>query len=482
MNVDFTLLLPEILLASLGFLVIGVELFLPEERKNRVSAAIAAAGMVGVLAFSLVFLHGKDETLYDGIYRIDRYALLFKTLFMGVGIAVVLMSVEYVGQKMRHPGEYYALLVFSVLGAVMMAASGELLTAYISLELLSFSLYVLVSLTRGDRRSAEAGTKYILLGALSSAILLYGVSILYGALGTTYFHLMALPLQLGFTPSVVAGLTMVLAGLGFKIAMVPFHMWAPDVYEGAPTPVTAHLAVLSKVAAFALVLRLFAESFFLSLEEWQLTLAIFAAVTMTLGNLVALVQRNIKRLLAYSSIAQVGYLLLGVVAMTAASSNALMLHLMGYAFTTLAAFMVIIAVETRTGKEEVQDFAGLGDRAPLSAMVMAAALLSLAGLPFFAGFITKFYLFTSAADAGLLWLAGLAITNSLVSLYYYLNVIRQMYIEEPEDSSPLRMAPLTNGILVVLLAGMVFVGVYPGPLLDLIETASRVLTPFATAP
>ncbi len=482
MNVDFTLLLPEILLASLGFLVIGVELFLPDGRKNRVPAAIATAGLVGVMAFSLVFLQGKDEALYDGIYRIDRYALLFKTLFMGVGIAVVLMSVEYVGQKMRHPGEYYGLLVFSVLGAVMMAASGELLTAYISLELLSFSLYVLVSLTRGDRRSAEAGTKYILLGALSSAILLYGVSVLYGSLGTTYFQLMADPLQASFTPSIIVGLTMVLAGLGFKIAMVPFHMWAPDVYEGAPTPVTAHLAVLSKAAAFALVLRFFAESFFLAVEEWQLTLAIFAAATMTLGNLVALAQHNIKRLLAYSSIAQVGYLLLGVVALTADSSNALILHLMGYVFTTLAVFMVVIAVETRTGKEEIKDFGGLGDRAPLSALVMAAALLSLAGLPFFAGFVTKFYLFTSAADAGLLWLAGLAIANSLVSLYYYLNVIRQMYIEEPEDSSPIRMAPLTNGLLVVLLAGMVFVGVYPGPLLDLIETASGVLTPFITAP
>jgi NADH-quinone oxidoreductase subunit N len=478
-DIDFALLLPEFLLAGLGFLVVGVELFLPDERKNRVSAAIAAVGLVGIMAFSLVFLWGEEDSLYDGLYRIDKYALLFKALFMGIGIAVVLMSVEYVGRKMRHAGEYYGLLIFSILGAVMMAASGELLTAYISLELLSFSLYALVSLTRGDRRSAEAGVKYILLGALSSAVMLYGISLLYGTLETTYFQAMAVPLLLDFAaPTVVIGLSMVVAGLGFKVAMVPFHMWAPDVYEGAPTPITAYLAVLSKAAAFALVLRFFAESLFLSLDEWQFTLAVFAAATMTVGNLVALAQHNIKRLLAYSSIAQVGYLLMGVVALTPDSSSALILHLVGYAFTTLAAFTVVIIVETHTGKEEVKDFAGLGDRAPFSALVMTAALLSLAGLPFFAGFVTKFYLFTSTADAGLLWLVGLAIANSLISLYYYLNVMRQMYIEEPEDRSPLSVAPLTTGVLALMLAGMLFVGVYPGPLLDLVDAARDVLPPF----
>ena len=480
MNVDFTLLLPEFLLAGLGFLVLGVDMMLPRERKNTVGAALTVVGMAGIMAFSLVFLWNKDESLYNGLYFIDRYALLFKTLFLGIGMVVVLMSVEYVGQRLRHPGEYYALMVFSVMGAVMMSASGELLTAYVSLELLSFSLYVLVSMAR-EERAAEAGTKYILLGAFSSAILLYGISLLYGTLETTHFRAMALPLAVTFTPTVLAGLTMVVAGLGFKVAMVPFHMWAPDVYEGAPTPVTAHISVLSKAAAFALFLRFATEALLPSIDEWQLTLAILTAATMTVGNLVALAQRNIKRLLAYSSIGQVGFLLLGVVALTHASSNALVLHLVGYSFTTLAVFMVVIAVQNRTGKEEIRDFAGLGHRAPFSAMVMTAALLSLAGLPFFAGFVTKFYLFTAAADAGLLWLAGLAIGNSLVSLYYYLNVVRQMYIEEPEDGSPLPVPLLTSGVLVAMLAGTVFMGVYPGPVLDLIEAANGALSPFALA-
>ena len=478
MQTNFTLLLPEFLIAGLGFLVLGVDLFLPTERKNRITAAIAAVGMAAIFIFSFIFLWDRQDRLYDGIYMVDRYALVFKGLFLAIGVLVVLMSVEYVGRKMRHPGEYYALIVFSVLGAVMMAASGELLTAYISLELLSFSLYILASMARGDKRSAEAGTKYIILGALSSAILLYGISILYPTLGTTDFRFMAATLSVNFSPSVIVGLSMVLAGFGFKAAMVPFHMWAPDVYEGAPTPITAHLAVLSKAAIFALILRFFAEALFLSLDQWQITMAIFAALTMTVGNLVALAQRNIKRLLAYSSIGQVGFLLVGVVALNAAASNAVILHLVGYSFTTLAVFMVVIAVENHTGKEEITDMAGLASRSPLSAMVMTAALFSLAGLPIFAGFITKFYLFTAAAEADLLWLVGLAVLNSVISLYYYLNIVRQMYIEVPADASPMRVPRLTTVLLLVTFAGTVLVGIYPGPLVDIIDIATSALGPF----
>jgi NADH-quinone oxidoreductase subunit N len=478
MQTNFTLLLPEFLIAGLGFLVLGVDLFLPTERKNRITATIAAVGMAAIFIFSFIFLWDRQDRLYDGIYMVDRYALIFKGLFLAIGVLVVLMSVEYVGKKMRHPGEYYALIVFSVLGAVMMAASGELLTAYISLELLSFSLYILVSMARGDKRSAEAGTKYIILGALSSAILLYGISILYTTMETTDFRFMAATLSVNFKPSVIVGLSMVLAGFGFKAAMVPFHMWAPDVYEGAPTPITAHLAVLSKAAIFALILRFFAETLFLSLDQWQITMAIFAALTMTVGNLVALAQRNIKRLLAYSSIGQVGFLLVGVVALNATASNAIILHLVGYSFTTLAVFMVVIAVENHTGKEEITDMAGLASRSPLSAMVMTAALFSLAGLPIFAGFITKFYLFTAAAEADLLWLVGLAVLNSVISLYYYLNIVRQMYIEVPADASPMRVPRLTRALLLVTFAGTVLVGIYPGPLVDIIDTATSALGPF----
>ena len=473
MNVDFTLLLPEFLLAGLGALVLGIDLVVKPGLRNRASAVVAAGGLAGITIFSLVFLWDRQEDLYGGLYLIDQYALLFKAFFLLAGVVVTLMSVEYVGRRMSHPGEYYSLLVFSVLGAVMMAGAGELLTAYIAVELLSFSLYVLVSLARGDQRTAEAGTKYILLGALSSAILLFGISILYGTMGTTVFRELDGPLAISLgTPTVIVGFAMVLAGLAFKLAAAPFHLWAPDVYEGGPTPVTAHLSVLSKAATFALMLRFFAEALPSSIEQWQLIVAIIAAATMTMGNITALAQRNVKRLLAYSSIGQVGFLMVGLVALTPAASNALVLHLVGYAFTNLAVFMVLIAVENRNEGEELTSFAGLGDRAPFSALVITLGLFSLAGLPFLAGFVTKFYLFTAVSQGGFLWLAGLAIANSLVSLYYYLGIVRQVYVEKPATTSPLPTPALTAVVLVTMLAGTIFIGVFPGPVLDLIETAN----------
>jgi NADH-quinone oxidoreductase subunit N len=373
---------------------------------------------------------------------------------------------------------------------MLLSMSGELLTAYISLELLSFGLYVLVSYDRYNPKSNEGGTKYILLGAFSSALLLFGISQIYGMLGTTRFEGIseALAATDSLSPGVIVGLVMIIAGLGFKVAAVPFHMWAPDAYEGAPIPITAYLAVGSKVAAFALVLRLFAEAFIPAVGDWQLILVIMAALTMVVGNLGALVQRNIKRLLAYSSIGHVGYLLLGVAALASVTgddvvstrvshlaSNGLMLHLVAYAITNMAAFLSISVIFNVTGNDEISGMAGIARRSPLVGMVFAAALFSLAGLPIFAGFTSKFYLFTAAATQGLLWLAGLAIFTSLISLYYYLMVIRQLYIEPAEDMTPIRMPRHSMLLLGLLLAAMVFVGVYPAPLMDAIQSASDVL-------
>ncbi len=318
-------------------------------------------------------------------------------------------------------------------------------------------------------------------------MLLYGISQIYGLLGTTSFDGIsaALASTPDLSPGVIVGLVLIIAGLGFKVAAVPFHMWAPDAYEGAPIPITAYLAVGSKAAAFALILRLFTEAFMPAVGDWQLIIVIMAAMTMVLGNLVALAQHNIKRMLAYSSIGQVGYLLMGVAALAAVdsdgrisltlshlASNGIMLHLVAYAVTNMAAFLAISAIYNITGKEEIRDFAGIARRAPLAAMVLAVALFSLAGLPIFAGFASKFYLFNAAANQGLLWLAGLAIFMSLVSLYYYLIVVRQMYIETAEDTTPIRVPRMTIGVLGLLLLGMVFVGVYPAPLMEAIQHAS----------
>ena len=486
---NFALLLPEFLVAGLAFLVLTVDFFLRSDRKHLL-AYLSVVGLGGVLAFSLAYLWNSDDSLYEGLVRVDGYALFFKAFFLVLGGVVVLTSLDYAKRHLAHQGEYYGILLFTVVAMMMLAASGELLTAYISLELLSFGLYVLVSYDRYNPKSNEAGTKYILLGAFSSALLLYGISQVYGLLGTTRFDGIAEALAATpeLSPGLLVGFVLIIAGLGFKVAAVPFHMWAPDAYEGAPIPVTAYLAVGSKAAAFALVLRLFTEAMLPAAGDWQLVLVIMAALTMVVGNLGALVQSNIKRLMAYSSIGHVGYLLLGIAALAAVradetvsaelshlASNGVMLHLVAYAITSMAAFLSITVIYNVTGKDEIRDFAGVARRAPAVAMVFAASLFSLAGMPIFAGFASKFYLFNAAATQGLLWLAGLAVFMSMVSLYYYLMVIRQMYIEKADDTTPLRVPGLSLGLLGLLLAGMVFVGVYPAPLMDAIQHASDVI-------
>ena len=479
-DVQFELLWPEFLVAGLAFLVFTADFLLPSNRKNWL-AGVAVVGLGAILAFTVPYLWDVEDSLFDGIVRVDDYALLFKVVFLLVGITVILCSVDFVRRHLTHPGEYYAIILVSVLAMMLLGAAGELLTAYISLELLSFSLYILAGFARRDPKSNEAGVKYILLGAFSSALLLFGISLLYGSLGETRFTEMAEALQgmEGVNGRLLLGLAFLVAGLGFKLAVVPFHMWAPDVYEGAPLPVTAYIAVGSKAAAFALVLRLFAEGLLPVADQWRTIIAALAAVTMMVGNLVALAQSNIKRMLAYSSIGQVGYLLMGIAALSVLASTGLVLHLVGYAVTSFAAFLAIIAFYNQTGRDDIPAYAGLADRSPLVAASLTVALFSLAGLPFFAGFTTKFYLFTAAAAGGYLWLAGLAATASLISLYYYLMVIKQMYIHPADDPTPLPTPLLTKGVLAVLVLAIIFIGVYPGPLVDAIDAASRSLLPTA---
>ncbi|MBI2846602.1 MAG: NADH-quinone oxidoreductase subunit N [Chloroflexi bacterium] len=476
---NYLLFLPEFLLVILAFVVMSLDLFLKPQSKA-ISAYVSAAGLLVVMA-SVLTLRGQETQLYGGLFLVDGYALFFKFFFLALGIFIVLTSADYVKKYLTHPGEYYGIILFSVLGMMVMTAAGELLTAYIGLELLSFSLYVLSSYATDNAKSNEAGTKYILLGALSTALLLYGLSLIYGLVGTTSFEgvASALGAEGGNRLAIIVSLVLVIAGFGIKIAAVPFHMWAPDVYEGSPLPITAYISVASKAAGFALALRIFAAAFLPVVGEWRGILIALSALTMTVGNLVALAQKNIKRLLAYSSIGQSGYLLMGLAAVTADSSNiaanGILLHLAGYGASNLAAFVSIIAYFNLTGKEDISDFAGLAERAPLVALTLSVALFSLAGLPFFAGFTTKFYLFTAAAREGLLWLVTLAVVNSLISLYYYLMVIKQMYINPPAEPSRLRMPYLLNSLLVVLIVIVFIIGIYPAPLVRAIEGATRAL-------
>ena len=516
MPIDYTanlhLLTPEFALTALAFLVFTVDLFLPERNKEWL-AGLSVVSLVAVMVIALVMRPAGSVELYGGLIVVDGFGLFFKIFFCAIGVGIIALSVEYGRERLEHRGEFYGLLLFSILGMNLMAMSRELLTAYIALELLSFSLYVMVAYGLREARSNEAGIKYIIIGALSSAIMLYGLSNIYAALGTTYFAEIAADLA---TPAAVSpvlwvGVALLVVGLGFKLSAVPFHMWAPDAYEGAPLPVTAYLAIGSKAAAFALTLRLFAEAIVPAIDrwdEWQLVIAVLAAVTMLLGNLVALAQRNLKRLMAYSSIGHVGYALAGVAVLGsdfALAAKSVIFYLVVYAVTNLVVFAGVTAYYNRTGQDNIADLAGLADRQPFVAAAIAIGLFSLAGLPIFAGFTAKFYLFAAVADGGMLWLAGVAIFASLISLYYYLQVLRQMYIERPpnpahraeehapsgdhgdahghgaHDEPPVALMPRPSLLLTATMgAGLLVVtwlGVYPAPLLRLIEAASAAIVP-----
>ena len=430
MSMNVNLLTPEFILAGMGLLVLSLDLVLPKARRG-VLPWVGVTGLIAAVATALIYRWDRVEELYGGVFIADRYSLFFFAFLVLLGVAVMISSVDYVKQHIRFPGEYYGILIFSILGMVLMASAGELLTAYIAMELLSFSLYVLVALRKYDSKSNESAAKYILLGAFSSAIILYGISMVWGVTGTTFYDGIAAHLTLNpdLDIALIVGLALIVAGLGFKVAAVPFHMWAPDVYEGAPTPITAYLAIGSKAAAFALILRLFSDGLFPAIEDWRVLVAMLAAATMVLGNLAAIRQVNIKRMLAYSSVGQVGYLLLGVASLGSVgasgayvfserASAGIMVHLVGYAIANLAAFLVVAIVYSRTGSDEIADYRGLAKKSPYLSLVLSVALFSLAGLPFFAGFVTKFYLFTAGAESGFLWLSGLAMTANALSRLY----------------------------------------------------------------
>ena len=489
MTENLHFMIPEALLASLAIVVLAIDLFLPQQHKSLL-AWVSVIGLAGLFILSLLLLWDKNVPLYGELLRADSYSLLFKAVFLVLGAVVILGSMDYVKKHLRSPGEFYAIVLFAVLAMSIMASAVELLTAYIALELMSFSFYILVAYGRNNPKSNEAGVKYILIGAFSSAILLYGISLLYGAVGVTRYSeiesaiAQALTNTGSITPTLWIGMALILVGLGFKIAAVPFHMWAPDTYEGAPLPVTAFLSVGSKVAAFSLILRLFGQAFLPSIDQWQILVIILASVTMTLGNVIAISQHNFKRLLAYSSVGHVGFMLIGIASLSSIAVEALILYMIGYAVTTMAVFIALIGFFNLTGKEDISDLRGLADKQPFLAASIAIGLFSLSGLPFFAGFTIKFYLFTAAATQGLLWLSGLAIFNSLISLYYYLNVVKQMYIEpaatEPQnetttDPEESRSSIVLTVVLSLLVIGVILIGVYPSPLLDAIKSATDAL-------
>src|SRR5438874_2086158 len=423
---DFYYILPELVLTAGALVVLIADVLLPKDRRAALSWVTLIA--LGATLASLAPFASTRVEVARGLIAVDQFALFFKIVFLIAAAITVLMSVRYLEVEGASPGEYYFLILCATLGMMIMAGGIDLITIFIGLETMAVSFYILAGFIKPNQRSNEAAVKYFLLGAFSLGILLYGMSLMYGLSGTTNLRTMAITfVGQERDPRLVLAVILVVAGVGFKIAAVPFHMWAPDVYEGAPTPVTAFLSVGSKAASFAMLLRIFLEGMPSLSADWRILFEVLAIVTMTVGNLAALTQSNLKRMLAYSSIAHAGYLLIGVVAAGAGHTRgvtATLIYLFTYVFLQLGAFGIIILMRQRDViGDELKDLTGLYHRRPVAAFAMLLFMLSLGGIPPTAGFMGKFWLFSAAIEAGFVWLAVIGVLNSAISLYYYIRVV-----------------------------------------------------------
>jgi NADH-quinone oxidoreductase subunit N len=465
---DYSLLLTEILTAVIGILALVAGLVLPRRGHESV-------GKLSVLALLLVLVYAiahftARQSFFSGIYLIDSYGSFFKILFLTAALLVMFNAGKYIERFRERSSEFYALMIFGTLGMMIMACAGDLITIYLGLELMTVSFYILTAYLLNDERSAEAGLKYLILGSVSSAVMLFGVSLIYALSGTTVIGDIAAKIHT--QPALIAGVVMLAAGFAFKISAVPFHMWAPDIYQGAPIPVTTYLAVGSKAAGFAAMVRIFMIALPLSQFNWTLMLAVLAALTIIIGNLIAITQKDVKRLLAYSSIAQAGYILAGLVAANTYGLKGVLFYAMLYVFSNTGAFAVATAVEVDTGSTDISAFSGLSKRSPMLAAVMTVCMLSLAGIPPLAGFAGKFYLFSGAVQAGYLWLAFIGLIMSMISVYYYLKVAKVMYIgEEANPDGKMEVSGSARFAMWICLLGTIFLGVYPAPLSNLAQTA-----------
>ena len=498
---DIYLLSPEISLTGLALIIVVLDVFI----KNRVliQSTIALGLLVPVILSVLLWngvgiseeLNSNNQAfgIFDTLV-VDKFTLLFKFVFLGILSIVMLSSVSYAHRFEKTKIEYFSLLIFATVGMMLLASTRELITIYIALELTALPMAALIAIS-GNKLSSEAGIKFLILSAISSALLLYGMVWVYGLTGTTdvaeIFQSIENINQQNTTGSTSAfgnyglllGLVLIVAGFGFKISSVPFHMWVPDVYQGAPTPITAFLSVASKAAGFAVILRVFYGSFsseILSIE-WSMIFAIMAVLSMAIGNIVAIAQKNMKRLLAYSTIAHAGYIMMGLTVVSSRMDNftldgpaGVVFYLIGYAATNLAAFVAVIAISNKTGSDSIEDFAGIGKRAPALAICLAIALVSLTGIPPTVGFMAKLNVFTSALNGGLWWLVLAGTISSVVSAYYYFRVIKVMYLSDPLENVRIKADPMTSIALAITVLAVVVFGFYPTPVIK----AARVAVEF----
>lgn len=487
---DWSVMSPEFTILGVATLLSLIDLFMGRKADRRILAWIGLAGVI-LAGYFVVKNTGHDVvSIMHDMYRLDGFANAFKLIFLSGVACVLLISISYIDESrnVQYSGEYYYLLLTALLGAMIMASSADLITLFVGLELLSISSYILVGTRKRNIQSNESAFKYVVSGGISGAVMLYGMSFIYGVTGSTNLYTIAerLPSAFygGFSLLIYLAFFLMIVGLAFKISAVPFHMWAPDVYQGAPTPITAFLSVVSKAAGFAIILRMFIVMFINTAEldpqtgmqqpviagTMALYISIIAAFSMIIGNTLALRQVNVKRMMAYSGIAQAGYLLVPFASLTGLLLDQTVFYLIAYLLANMGAFAIIMIVSRDQETEEVRGFAGLYHRAPWVAIAMTFFLLSLAGIPISAGFFGKFYIFMSAVGLMKYWLAGIMLATSVISYYYYFGIVRQMYMRPGETEAPLRVpAPIAVVVLITLI-GTVVIGVMPEPVIQYIHT------------
>ena len=472
---NISLIIPQIFLTCWAVLIIAIDFF----KKDGSRRGLGYLSILGLAITAVLAVFADNGQGFFGTYLSDDYGRLFNEIFLLSAMLTIIASIDYVEIRIKHKGEFYGLILLATVGMMFLAGAGELITLYVSLELATIPLYVLAAFLKRDLKSTEAGLKYLIIGGASSGILLFGLSLLYGLTGTTMladiksWDLTGEGLSLGLGLAIV----LFIAGFGFKLAAAPFHMWAPDVYEGAPTPVTAFLSVASKAAGLAAFVRIFFSPLIIAKTDWVLLLEIVAVLAMVIGNFVALLQSNIKRMLAYSSIAQVGYVLVALAAGNGHSIIGMMIFLMAYLFANIGAFMVAIGFSNMTGSDQIDDYAGMIRRNPLASAMMTIFMLSLVGIPPTAGFLGKYWLFAAAIKEHIYWLVVIAVLMSVVSLFYYMNVVRKMFFRRHEDESRIPFGPALGLGIAISGAMVILICVLPSTFYEWASQAARVFFP-----
>jgi len=480
---DLVTLLPELILAALVLVVITTDLFLPRAKKW-ILTPLTVAGLVLVGA-ACVVVWDINETVYAGFYVVDDLSVFLKAATVVIGILSALFAPAYLAVRRIPLGEFHTILLSALLGMMVLASSSDLVTLFLGLELMTMPSYLLTGLHKTDRYSNEGGLKYFLLGSFASAILLFGIAWVYGLTGTTNIAEVAASMGADLSPAMLVAIGFLMVGGTFKIAAVPFHYWTPDAYQGAPTPITGFLSVGPKLGAFALLIRIFAEALAPVRADWLAVFLVLTVLTMTVGNIVALTQVNVKRMLAYSSIAHTGYIMAGLAAFAATDDAAVaaqgiesvLFYLLGYAVMNIPAFAVVGMLQRDTNRYGgLGSFAGLASRAPFLAAAMAVLMLSLTGIPPTVGFFAKLYVLLASVEAGLEWLAVIIVLNAALAAFYYLRVVVYMYMRDPEtEPAPLDSSPFGWVALAISVAAVVLLGLFPGAALELLEVAAASL-------